>query len=155
MKKNYLIFILLITIIPNFMLSQNLTIDETLKYISDNSSTYFNVDSEGFIYNNRYKFHASEVGTAEHMSSAVRIMCPGKMYSSEYGTTVSAPPKCIKCLKKDCYEGTNGGQSSTKDIYIDVDSSYDQRRLQNAISHLIKKVAEKYPKRGYNDPFAR
>ena len=65
------------------------------------------------------------------------------------------PPKCIKCLKKNCYEGTYGGQSSTNDIYINVDSSYDQKRIMNAIDHLIKKVKEKYPKKKGNDPFVR
>ena len=38
--------------------------------------------------------------------------------------------------------------------FVNIDSTYDQRRLINAINHLIKKVKEKYPKRGSNDPFA-
>lgn len=138
----------------NFINAQNLSIDETLKYIADNSSTYFKVDSEGFIYNDRYKFHASEVSATEHMSSAVRIMCPATIIPGAFGDYVTEPPKCIKCLKKDCYDGTYGGQSSSNNMYINVDSTYDQRRLINAINHLIKKVKEKYPKRGNNDPFA-
>ena len=36
------------------------------------------------------------------------------------------------CIR-DSYEGTYGGQSSTNDIYINVDSSYDQKRIMNAI----------------------
>ena len=43
----------------------------------------------------------------------------------------------------------------TNDIYINVDSSYDQKRIMNAIDHLIKKVKEKYPKKKGNDPFVR
>lgn len=138
----------------NQVSSQNLSIEETLKYIADNSSTYFKVDSEGYIYNDRYKFHASEVSATEHMSSAVRIMCPSATLPSSLGYIVTEPPNCILCLKRDCYDGTYGGQSSTNNMYINIDSNYDQRRLINALNHLIKKVKEKYPKRGSNDPFA-
>ena len=139
----------------NQVSSQNLSIEETLKYIAENSSTYFNVDSEGYIYNNRFKFHASEVGVSTHMSSAVRVLCTAPQLPNPFGgTTIYSPPNCIKCLKKDCYEGTYGGQSSSSDFYINIESSYDQNRLMNAINHLIKKVKEKYPKRGNSDPFA-
>lgn len=154
MKKTLYLTLFLLLVIANNLHSQNLSIDETLKYISDNSSTYFKVDSEGFIYNDRYKFHASEVSATEHMSSAVRIMCPATIIPGNFGNYITEPPKCIQCLKKDCYEGTYGGQSSDNEMYINIDSTYDQRRLINAINHLIKKVKEKYPKRGSNDPFA-
>lgn len=155
MKKTVLLLLLFLISTSNRLISQNLSIDETLKYIADNSSTYFNVDSQGFIYNDRYKFHASEVSATEHMSSAVRIMCPSTTIPGAFGGYTTEPPKCIKCLKKDCYEGTYGGQSSSNNMYINVDSTYDQRRLINALNHLFKKVAEKYPKRSNNDPFAR
>lgn len=154
MKNTLSISIVLILSFFSSLKAQNLSIDETLKYISDNSSTYFKVDSQGYIYNDRYKFHASEVSATEHMSSAVRIMCPGTIIPGAFGDYITEPPKCIQCLKKDCYDGTYGGQSSTNNMYINIDSTYDQRRLINAINHLIKKVKEKYPKRGNNDPFA-
>ena len=155
MKKNLTILMLSIIGCFNSIYAQNLSIEETLNYIADNSSTYFKVDSEGFIYNDRYKFHASEVGVTTHMSSAVRVICTAPELPNPFGgTTIYSVPKCIKCLKRDCYEGTYGGQPSSSDFYINVDSSYDQNRLMNAINHLIKKVKEKYPKRGGNDPFA-
>ncbi|WP_312084767.1 hypothetical protein [Epilithonimonas hominis] len=154
MTKLLLTFLLAIVSFSNQSYAQNLSIEETLKYISDNSSTYFNVDSEGYIYNDRYKFHASEVSATDHMSSAVRIMCPSTIISGPLGNYATEPTKCIKCLKKDCYDGTYGGQSSSDNMYINIDSTYDQKRLINAINHLIKKVKEKYPRRGNNDPFA-
>ena len=153
MNLKIIIFLLLIFSVKAH--SQDLSIEETLKYISNNTETYFNVDSDGNIYNDRYKFNAFDVGTSTHFSSAVIIMCPVPHIPSELGGFMANPPKCIKCLKKDCYEGTYGGQSSTNDIYIRVDSSYDQKRIMNAIDHLIKKVREKYPKKKSSDPFVR
>ena len=151
MNLKIIIFLLLILSVK--VQSQDLSIEETLRYISNNTETYFNVDSDGNIYNDRYKFNAFDVGASTHLSSAVRIMCTRTSKSEYYYFT--EPPKCIKCLRKNCYEGTYGGQSSTNDIYINVDSSYDQKRIMNAIDHLIKKVKEKYPKKKGNDPFVR
>lgn len=135
-------------------MSQNLSIDETLKYIANNSSTYFNVDSEGFIYNDRYKFHASEVSASTHMNTAVKIICTPIHVPGPIGG-VTDQKICIQCLKRDCYTNGSSRSPSTNEIYINVDSSYDQNRLYNAINHLIKKVAEKYPRRSNNDPFAK
>ena len=83
------------------------------------------------------------------MSSAVKIFC----FSSQSG--LYSLPRCIECLKNDCYSDGLERQHSTSELYINIDSSYDQKRLVNAIHYRIKKVKEKYPMRGSNDPFAR
>ena len=131
MNSKIIIFFLLVLSVK--AQSQNLSIDETLRYISNNTTTYFNVDYDGNIYNDRYKFNAFDVGTSTHLSSAVIIMCPSSIIRGQYTDFITEPPKCIKCLKRDCYEGTYGGQSSTNNLYINVDSSYDQKRIMNAI----------------------
>lgn len=136
--------------LSNVVFAQNMNIEQTLQYINSNAKEDFRIDSHGFIYNSRYKFHASEVSASGHMNIAVRIFCP----SYQYGMSIVPAQKCIQCLNKDCYEGTYGGQKTTQSFYINVDSSYDENRITNALNHLFKLVKKKYPKRGGNDPFA-
>lgn len=152
MKLKYLLTLLTFISLNIFSFSQDLSINETLKYLSENFSENFSVDSNGNIYNSRFKFNANDVGMSTHMSSAVIVMCSTGYSPGDF--IIPAAPNCIKCLKHDCQNLNYSKLSNIDKFYINVNSSYDQKRLFNALNHLIKEVQKKYS-RNSKDPFAK
>lgn len=153
------ILIFLVTILcGNSLYSQQLTIDETLEYINGSlikmyyETMKLSVDSDGYVYNKRYRFHPDDVSISTYTGNEphVRINC-GKADRNWQ----SLRPSCIECVKSDCVgNGTSLKAPSTDTFTIQTKNSRETVKVKNAITYLFSIIKEKYPNREDFDPFA-
>lgn len=156
---------IVICLITNLTFGQNVSLDETVRYINNVLSSSKNISymyqialsSEGILSITEKSLETDEYSLLINDLDSIYISKDWETCTSKRTNGDSKHIQIWCKNKSDCIYHSKGGEKYTcgTHIYIDL-SDYDTQRLLNALKHLITEGKKKYriDQTKVNDPFA-
>ncbi len=158
MKNKFLIILLVLLPIINY--GQQLSVNETLDYISKMHTKYdkyqpkdnsikevkYDIDDQGFLNINFYLNNIKTATNSIHINDVGRNI----KHQNQYSETIIT----LKCLTQNCLVHKSAKEYYKDDFNIYITQEYQAIKIVKALNYLFSLLEEINFKRDQNDPFA-